>query len=124
MKTKNIEIVLQFNDYINNQDVNGLGSLITDDHTFIDTSNNSFSGKEKVLDAWKGFFQQFPDYRNTFEHIKSREDLVLITGYSTSSEKQLEGPAIWTVKVTADRVAEWRVYDDTPENRKLLNIFF
>jgi ketosteroid isomerase-like protein/uncharacterized protein YndB with AHSA1/START domain len=124
MKTKNtIEIVLQFNDYVNNQDVKGLGSLMTEDHTFIDTSNNSFNGKEKALEAWKGFFEQFHDYRNTFEHIESRDDLVLITGYSTSSEKQLEGRAIWTVKVTADRVVEWRVYDDTPEIRKLLNIF-
>lgn len=101
MNTKNsIEIVLQFNDYINTQDVKGLGSLMTDYHTFIDTCNNSFNGKDKVLEAWKEFFEQFPDYRNTFEHIESRGDLILITGYSVSSDKQLDGPAIWTVKVT------------------------
>jgi ketosteroid isomerase-like protein len=118
-----IEIVLQFNDYINSRDVKGLRSLMTDDHTFIDTSNNSFSGKEKVLEAWREFFVQFPDYQNTFEHIESKDDLVLITGYLTSSNKQLDGPAIWIAKVMAGRVKEWRVYEDTPENRKLLNIY-
>src|SRR5512138_922194 len=124
MSIKNsIEIVLPFNDYINSMDVKGLESIMTEDHTFIDTCNNSFNGKKKVLKARREFFEQFPDYRKTFEHIESRDDLILITGYSTSSNGQLEGPVIWTAKVTAGRVREWRVYEDTPENRKLLNIY-
>jgi ketosteroid isomerase-like protein len=123
MNIKNsIELVLKFNEYINSRDAKGLQSLMTDNHTFIDTDNNSCNGKEKVLKAWKRFFEQFPDYRNTFEHIESRDDLVLITGYSTSLDKQLNGTAIWTVKVTRGMVKEWSAYNDTPKNRKLLNI--
>lgn len=52
-------------------------SLRTDDHIFIDTVDNSFKGKEKVGEAWKNFFKQFPDYQNIFKHLESRDSLVL-----------------------------------------------
>jgi ketosteroid isomerase-like protein len=113
---------LQFNECINSRDIHGLATLMTDDHTFIDSANHSLQGKEKAVEAWKGFFALFPDYRNVFEHIESRNDLVAIIGYSTCSEKQLDGPALWTAKLRGDKVAEWRVYKDTPENRKELSL--
>jgi hypothetical protein len=54
--------------------------------------------------------------------ITKNEKLVLITGYSTCSYEPLDGPALWTAKIENDRVSEWRVYLDTPENRKLLDL--
>jgi ketosteroid isomerase-like protein len=115
-------IALHFNECINSRDIQGLASLMTDDHTFIDKANQSVQGKEQVVEAWQGFFAQFPDYRNIFERIESRNHLVAISGYSTCSEKQLDGPALWTAQLRGDQVAQWRVYDDTPENRKLLSL--
>lgn len=47
-----------------------------------------------MIDAWKGFFAQFPDYRNVFG----------------------------TVEVRDGRVAEWCVHDDTPATRERLGI--
>jgi ketosteroid isomerase-like protein len=114
-------ITLQFNECINDRDIVGLAALLTDDHTFIDSANGSVHGKERVIEAWKGFFAQFPDYQNLFERVESRGQLVAVLGRSTCSEPQLDGPALWTAKVRGDKVAEWRVYKDTPENRQALN---
>jgi len=115
-------IAFQFNKCINSRDIHELATWMTDDHTFIDSANQSFQGKEKVVEAWQGFFALFPDYRNIFERVESRNNLVAISGYSTCSEKQLDGPALWIAKLRGDKVAEWRVYVDTPENRKRLSL--
>lgn len=115
------EIALRFNACINNRDIQGLASLMTDDHTFIDSADNAVRGKAQVVEAWESFFAMFPDYRNIFERVESRNQFVAVLGRSTCSEQQLDGPALWTARVKGDQVAEWRVYHDTPENRKRLD---
>ena len=115
-------IVLQFNECINNQDIDGLAALMTEDHTFIDSSDEVHEGKDAMVKSWIAFFTAYPDYLNHLSIIESRENLVLVTGYSTCSYDPLDGPAIWTAKVENDLVAEWRVYLDTPENRENLGL--
>lgn len=115
-------VVLQFNEYINKQNIDGLAALMTDDHTFIDSSNNILQGREKSLEAWSRFFELFLDYQNIFESFEPQNGFVVITGHSVCSDKRLDGPGIWTAKVKDNKVAEWRVYVDTPENRKQLGI--
>jgi ketosteroid isomerase-like protein len=114
-------IALKFNECINSRDLEGLAALMTDDHTIIDSANAAVRGKERVVEAWKGFFALFPDYRNIFDRVESRDNLVAIRGRSTCSEQLLDGPALWTAQVSGDKVAEWRVYTDTAENRAALN---
>ena len=113
-------IVLRFNECINNRDIKGLSNLMTDDHTFIDSENRTDTGKSACIEAWTGFFKMFPDYKNIFTQIETKGNLVTITGYSTCSDKRLEGLAIWTAKIKDGRVSEWRVYTDTQENRDQL----
>jgi len=60
-------IVLQFNEYINKQNIDGLATLMTDDHIFIDSDNHIIHGKGKSLEAWREFFKLFPDYRNALK---------------------------------------------------------
>jgi ketosteroid isomerase-like protein len=115
-------IVRRFNDCITNRDIHGLAALIADDHTFIDSANAAIRGKENVLKAWRSFFESFPDYRNVFERLVRDGDAVKVVGYSTSSDSRLDGPALWTAKIADDKVTEWRVYEDTGENRKLLDL--
>jgi ketosteroid isomerase-like protein len=114
-------IALHFNECINNRDLAGLAALLTDDHTFIDAASTAVRGTGRVVEAWQGFFALFPDYRNLFDRVESRQDLVAIMGRSTCSEPQLDGPALWTAKVRGDQVAEWRVYTDTPAHRMALS---
>jgi ketosteroid isomerase-like protein len=115
-------IVLQFNECINKQDIQGLSSLMTDDHVFIDSSNEVHKGKDFMVKGWIEFFRLYPDYVNHFLIVESRDHLVLVIGYSTCSYKPLDGPALWTAETENDLVAEWRVFLDTTENREKLNL--
>jgi predicted SnoaL-like aldol condensation-catalyzing enzyme len=116
------QVVLAFNDCINTQDIAGLSALMTNDHTFIDSSNEVHQGKAMMVAGWTEFFHRYPDYRNHFTRLETRGNLVLVTGYSTCAYDPLDGPAIWTAKVETGRIAEWRVYLDTAENRARLNL--
>lgn len=113
---------LLFNEYINNQDINGLSGLMTDGHTFIDRDGGVHAGKESMTNGWIEFFKQFPDYRNTFNRVESREEAVIIIGYAVWSKDSPEDHVIWTARIEDDLVAEWRVYIDTEENRKMLKV--
>ena len=117
------DVVVRFNEAVNGRDLPTLGKLMTDDHTFIDSSGEVFAGKEKVLRAWDGFFAAFPDYRNEWAEVLTIGGTVVAIGRSVcSTEPTLDGPAIWTARTQGGRVSEWRVYDDTPESRSQLGL--
>jgi ketosteroid isomerase-like protein len=113
---------LQFNEYINNQDINGLSGLMTQDHTLIVREGDVVKGKESNTNAWIDFFNQFPDYNNFFTRVESKDNLVIIIGYAIWSKESSEDHVIWTAKIEDDLVAQWRIYEDTEENRKKLGI--
>lgn len=115
-------VVERFNESIGRRDLAGLARLMTDDHRFVDTGASTIAGKPGCLDAWRGFFAMFPDYRNVFTSVTVREDVVLVVGYSECAEPELSGPAIWTAVVRDGAVAEWRVYADTPDVRADLGL--
>jgi ketosteroid isomerase-like protein len=115
-------VAVRFNECINGRDIDGLSSLMSDDHRFIDSADEVISGKEGCLHAWQGFFESFPDYRNVFTSVTARDEVVVIAGHSECSVPSLRGPALWTATIRAGTVTEWRVYDDTPENRRRLAV--
>ena len=61
-----LDVVIAFNDAINTHDVDRLAALMTDDHRFIDSAGQVVDGKQACVEAWRGFFAAFPDYRNHF----------------------------------------------------------
>ena len=103
-------IALKFNEKINQQDLEGLAELMTEDHTFIDNSGEITKGKETMKKGWKDFFKTYPDYQNIFTTVTTQNNTVIMIGYSTCSYKPLNGPSIWTAKIHNNRVSEWRVY--------------
>jgi ketosteroid isomerase-like protein len=109
-----------FNDCINRRDIDGLSLLMTEDHVFVDTAASAISGKARSLEAWRGSFAAFPDYRNVFERVLVAGSRAVIVGHSTCADARLAGPALWTARLEGGRIAEWRVYEDTPANRALL----
>ena len=117
------DIAIAFNECINAQDLQGLRKLMTSNHKFIDSANNTFEGKEKALETWRGFFSMFPEYKNVFDVVEDKGDKVIMIDHSVCpNNAELEGPAIWTASVADDKISEWRVYDDAPENRKHLGV--
>jgi predicted SnoaL-like aldol condensation-catalyzing enzyme len=113
---------LLFNECINNQDIHGLSNLMTEDHTIIVREGNVVKGKKPNTEGWARFFAQFPKYRNTFTRVESKDNLVVIVGFADWSEEQPFDPVIWTARIEGDRVAEWRIYDDTEQNRQKLGL--
>ncbi|MBN2229234.1 MAG: nuclear transport factor 2 family protein [Candidatus Thorarchaeota archaeon] len=113
---------LWFNEHIDKRNLEGLSSLMTENHTFIDSSNDAFVGKERMTQGWQDFFTKYPDYRNIFERVEIRNDIVVMIGYSTCSYAPLDGPALWSAKIRDDKVVEWRVFHDTKENRNRLGV--
>ena len=111
-------VALQFNDCINSQNLISLVDLMTDNHLFIDSANNSIVGKLNNKESWKKFFDLFPDYQNIFEVVNSKNSTVIMQGYSVCSDDRLNNfRAIWVAQITDNKVKEWRVYLDTEENR-------
>lgn len=115
-------IALKFNECINSQDIKGLVNLMTEDHSFIDISEELHQGRDEMQKGWEEFFNLYPDYQNIFSRVESRDNLVIMLGYSTCSYNPLDGPAIWTAKIKKNLISEWRVYEDTQSNRELLGI--
>jgi predicted SnoaL-like aldol condensation-catalyzing enzyme len=113
---------LLFNECIANRDLEGLAALMSEGHTFIDRTGTISQPKEYMVKAWKKFFASFPDYKNTFSRVESAGNTVSIVGYAFWSEEQPYDPVLWSARVEDDLIAEWRVYEDTPENRRLLNL--
>jgi ketosteroid isomerase-like protein len=103
---------LRFNERINQQDLEGLAELMTDDHTLTVIANNkgeTTKGKNVVKEGWREFFKKYPDYRNIFTCVTIQDNVVVMVGYSTCSFKPLDGPNKWTAKIRAGRISEWRV---------------
>ena len=114
---------VRFNAMINARDVDGLASLMTDGHSFVDTAGHAVSGKQACREAWSGFFAAFPTYRNVFASVQEKDGVVIVVGRSVCAEDPgLEGPALWTARVERNLVSEWRVFEDTPEARRRLGI--
>lgn len=114
---------LLFNEHINNQDIKSLSNMMTEDHTFIDRKGEIDKGKESMTKGWLDFFNQFPDYKNTFTRVESQDNnLVILIGYALWTTEGPPDHAIWTAVIENDLVAEWRIYEDNPTNRKKFNI--
>ena len=123
MNTKDPKLTaLMFNECINSQDIEKLSILMSEDHSFIDRDGNVHGPKEFMIKAWENFFKLFPDYKNTFLKLESRDDIVIISGSAYWSEENQDDSSIWIVKIEDDLVKEWRIYYNTDENRKLFNI--
>ena len=116
-------VALRFNERINQRDLDGLVELMTVDHIFIDSLGEITKGKDVMKEGWRQFFNSYPDYRNVFTRVQViTKDFVVMLGYSICSYKPLSGPALWSAKISEERVSEWRVYKDTQQNRRKLGI--
>jgi|CXWL01.1.fsa_nt_gi ketosteroid isomerase-like protein len=115
-------VVAAFNDAIDGADLEGLADLMADAHIFIDAAGGRVAGKAACVAAWRQFFAAFPDYRNDFERIVVKGDVVFISGRSSCSDPRLNGPALWRALVRGALIVEWQVYTDTDENRASLGL--
>ena len=112
------EVILAFIDRINAHDVEGLGELMSDNHTFIDAHGNQVSGKEQMIAGWRGYFEWFPDYfievTDTFENGEMFGMFGFAGGsFKGNADSSWRLPAAWKAIVEDGRVALWQVFADT-----------
>ncbi len=116
-----ISIVKAFNDCINNQDIAGMASLMHEGHTFIDRDGSSHGPKIIWWKDGSSFLRCSRSIKTLSLRSKLQKTRVFVLGYAYWSEKEPYDPVIWTGKIENNLIAEWRVYEDSAENRKKFN---
>lgn len=116
-----LDVALAFVDRINAHDVDGLGDLMAEVHRFVDSLGAEVVGREPLRQAWRRYFELFPDYRISVERhfVDGRRVALFGTSNAThaGSGRIVELRAAWLAVVSEGRVAEWRVYADNEPAR-------
>jgi ketosteroid isomerase-like protein len=116
-----MQIIRDFIEAINEHNVDKICSLMTDDHTFIDSHGNEAVGKEKMRAGWIGYFQLFPDYKIEITEIFLNQDTVAAFGFASGTFEGLIDrnencwrlPASWKAVVKNGKIHLWQVYADS-----------
>jgi len=115
-------IFFDFVHAINEHNIDQLYSLMTDDHKFLDAHGNEVSGRDKMKNAWRGYFQLFPDYKIEITDIFSHGDTMAALGFAGATFKGIKTdrnenywriPAAWKALVSENKIKLWQVYADT-----------
>jgi hypothetical protein len=116
--------VLSFVDCINRADLDGLGTLMSDDHRLVVLVEPPVVGRDANIDAWRGYFSSFPQYIVYPRHIASDGSRVAVLGATTGShlglpdEEELQLGVMSFADVAGGVLSPWQVVDDTPEARR------
>ena len=102
-----VETVWEFVAAINGRDPDGMSLLMTDDHTLVDSMDNTITGRDEVSDAWRSYFHMFPDYRIDVTNTFVSSNRVVLLGESTgtysgkhdpSMDPEVEGSALADIR--------------------------
>jgi len=117
-----IKTVMDFIKAINSHQIKKIGSLMTDDHTFINSHGKKVQGKNNMKEAWKGYFEFFPDYTIEITEIIEDEETFALFGWATGTYKSGDDteasnswklPCAWKAVVEGEKIILWQVYSDT-----------
>jgi len=118
----NKQIVSAFIDAVNAHDVAKIAGMLTDGHIFIDAHENHFQGKEMMKEAWKMYFQNFPDYKIDPKEFFENGNTVIIVGHASGTvaehgsinpHKHWKRPAVWKAIISNNLIQHWQVFTDT-----------
>ena len=128
--TNPVEIVLKFLEKINQHDVDGLVSLISEQHVLVDSLGSRFQGREKLRAGWQSYFKMCPDYTVSHEEIFAHGNIVAVFGSAGGTiaakgglepENRWRVPAAWMATIRDGKLVEWRVYADNKPVYEILN---
>jgi SnoaL-like domain len=123
-----VAVVVSFIDCVNHADVEGLGRLMTADHTLQVLDEPPLRGRKANLRAWRGYLTSYPAYVIYPRRIAGQAGRVGVLGHTTGShlglpdERERELTVIWVADVVGGRLATWRVAEDTPDLREELGL--
>lgn len=117
----NGSVVKDFINAINDANIEKICSLMTDDHIFIDSQGNKCIGKDKMKQAWIGYFELFPDYKIEINETFEKDSLICMLGYASATYKNLKSgnnsnhwiiPASWKAIIKDNKINHWQVFAD------------
>jgi ketosteroid isomerase-like protein len=79
------EVALEFVECINNQDLDGLIDLMTDDHKMLILDESPECGREVMREAWAGYFSAFQEYKIFIHKAVALDEVVVLIGRTTDS---------------------------------------
>jgi hypothetical protein len=123
------KVIQSFVEKINHADLLGLTPLLSTDHTFIDLEGDKFIGKDKMIEGWRDYFSENPDYKIYIRMLYKLRETVILIGHTTGSHLNLpdivefhsEG-VIWIAEVSKGQVTSWQILQDTQENFNRLGL--
>ena len=118
------KIANKFIEAINRHDIEAIGELMSEDHTFVDSGGDVYKGNEQMRQGWADYFRMFPDYEIEAPEFVVSGDTVILLGrasgtYTTDGklrpENHWEIPAAWKAVVVDEKIKLWQVFaDNTP----------
>jgi len=116
-----MSVAVAFVEAISAADLSAMRGLMSDDHTFTDALGNSFSGADRMMDAWQHFLHAYPGYRIRVDHGFSDSTSAALFGRAEGKwrvhDRILPGrwsvASAWLAEVEAGRITKWRVFCDT-----------
>jgi ketosteroid isomerase-like protein len=123
------DVVTAFIAAINRRSAADMGALMTEDHTFVDSTGRIQTGREEMIASWEQYFRMFPDFRIQVETMLEHESIVAAFGFAAGTyngrrglvpENRIEMPASWRAVVADGGVRIWQVYADWTEGLRII----
>ena len=124
-----LRVARAFVNAINQQSVEGIAGLMTEDHAFVDSLGERIEGKERTKAGWDGYFRMVPDYNIVIDESFVDGEVVVMLGtaqgtYSTDGvlrpENKWSTPAAWRALTRGSFVSKWRIFADNEPIRQIM----
>lgn len=129
MTSTEINVVKAFIAAINRRNLIEISDLITEDHTFVDSTGRIVSRRKNMTAGWEGYFRMFPDYEIRVENILGDQNRVEVFGSAVGTYNgkrgfiagnRIEMPAAWKAIVANGKIKRWQVYADWTEGYRII----
>jgi ketosteroid isomerase-like protein len=116
-------VAISFIDCVNRTDLDGLAALMTADHALQVFEEAPLVGRDANVEAWRGYFDAFPEYVIHPRRIATDGDVVAVQGHTTGShlgladEEESRQSLIWLATVVDGAVRRWQLVADTAAHR-------
>ena len=124
------KIANRFIKAINRHNIESIGELMSEDHTFVDSGGDIYKGNEQMRQGWADYFRMFPDYKIEAPEFVVSGDTVILLGrasgtYTTDGtlrqENHWEIPAAWKAVIVDEKIKLWQVFADNTPVAEIIN---
>jgi hypothetical protein len=127
--SETVRTALKFVNEVNRHDLENIVALLADDHLFVDSLGQEVRGKERMREAWRAYFEIFPDYHLAVKEWFQNGRVVGMFGTASGTlafggqlpvENRWKLPAAWRAVIRDHLIAQWQVFADNEPVRKVI----